>query len=122
VEQLELELVKLERDYRLGFVKLELVQLEFLGLELDLMEQHRLRSFRSLGVIARSAPALTPALSRDGSGSLDERAASLIVGLTAVLCGSLTLAAPQLVGAFSKQPERSVTVLALTLVLQMFAV
>jgi putative nucleotidyltransferase with HDIG domain len=122
VEQLELELVKLERDYRLGFVKLELVQLEFLGLELDLMEQHRLRSFRSLGVIARSAPALAPALSRDGSGSLDERAASLIVGLTAVLCGSLTLAAPQLVGAFSKQPERSVTVLALTLVLQMFAV
>ncbi len=85
------------------------------------MEQHRLRSFRSLGVIARSAPALAPALSRDGSGSLDERAASLIVGLTAVLCGSLTLAAPQLVGAFSEQPERSVTVLALTLVLQMFA-
>jgi putative nucleotidyltransferase with HDIG domain len=61
-------------------------------------------------------------ISRDGSGSLDERVASLIVALTAVLCGSLTLAAPQLAAAFSEQPERSVTVLALTLILQMFSV
>jgi putative nucleotidyltransferase with HDIG domain len=96
--------------------------LELLELELDLVEQYGPRSVRSLGLIARSAPALTPALSRDGGNSLDERVASLIVGLTAVLCGAFTLAAPQLVRAFSEQPERSVTVLALTLLLQMFSV
>jgi putative nucleotidyltransferase with HDIG domain len=106
----------------LGLIELELVQLELLELELDLMEQHGLRSVRSLGVISQSAPALAPGLSRDGSGSLDERVASLIVALTAVLCGSLTLTAPQFVRAFSEQPERSVTVLALTLILQMFSV
>jgi hypothetical protein len=95
--------------------------LELVELELDLVEQHRLRSVRSLGMIARSAPALTPALSRNGGRSLDERAASLIVGLTAILCGAFTLAAPQLVRAFSEQPQRGVTVLALTLLLQMFS-
>jgi putative nucleotidyltransferase with HDIG domain len=112
----------LERNRGLGLVELELVQLELLELELDLVEQHRLRSVRSLGMIARGAPALAPAFSRDAANPLDERAASLIVGLTAVLCGALTVAAPQLVGSLSEHPQRSVTVLALTLVLQMFSV
>jgi hypothetical protein len=72
-------------------------------------------------VIGGSPPALTSAISGDAR-PLDERAASLIVALTAILCGGFTIAAPQLVHAFSEEPQRAVAVLALTLVLQMFSV
>jgi putative nucleotidyltransferase with HDIG domain len=88
------------------------------------VERQRLGLVRPLGLIARRAPALEPVDADDVGqlASLDQRAASLIVGLTAILCGSFTVFVPQLLLAFSEQPERSLTVLALTLVLQLFSV
>jgi putative nucleotidyltransferase with HDIG domain len=97
---------------------------ELVELELDLVERQRLGLVRPLGLIARRAPALEPVDADDVGqlASLDQRAASLIVGLTAILCGSFAVFVPQLLLAFSEQPERSLTVLALTLVLQLFSV
>jgi HD domain len=87
------------------------------------LEQHRLRLVRPLELIGGRvpAPALAP-VSSPGSSSLDERAASLIVALTALLSVSLAFAAPQLARAVTQKPGQVATLLGLTLLLQMCSV
>jgi putative nucleotidyltransferase with HDIG domain len=84
------------------------------------MEQQRLRLVRPLELIARRAPR-APA-SEQRRPPLDERVASLIVGLTALLSVSLVFATPQLARTVAHEPRQVGTVLVLTLLLQMFSV
>jgi hypothetical protein len=53
---------------------------------------------------------------------LDERVASLIVGLAAALAGCLVVATPQIERTIQAEPERVAALLALTLLLQLFSV
>jgi putative nucleotidyltransferase with HDIG domain len=55
-------------------------------------------------------------------GSFDERVAALILALTAGVSASLVFAAPELAHTVSQQPGQVVTLLALTLLLQMCSV
>jgi putative nucleotidyltransferase with HDIG domain len=85
------------------------------------MEQHRLRLFRPLGLIAGrvSVPARRPGRPL---AALDERVASFIAALAALVSVALAVAAPELARMVSEQPVRVATLLVLTLVLQMFSV
>lgn len=56
------------------------------------------------------------------SGAVDERVASLIVGLAATLAVCLATAAPQIEHTLRTEPAQVVSLLALTLVLQLFSV
>jgi HD domain len=53
---------------------------------------------------------------------LDERVASLIVGLAAALAGCLVIAGPQIERTIQTEPRRVAALLALTLLLQLFSV
>jgi putative nucleotidyltransferase with HDIG domain len=54
--------------------------------------------------------------------ALDERVASLIVALAVFVSGGFVFAAPQLLRMLAEQPGRVMTLLGLTLILQMFSV
>jgi putative nucleotidyltransferase with HDIG domain len=58
----------------------------------------------------------------DRAGRLDERIASLIVALAAVLAGCLVMATPQIQQTIVAQPQRVASLFALTLLLQLFSV
>jgi putative nucleotidyltransferase with HDIG domain len=87
------------------------------------VEQRRLRLVRPLGVAARGAPAQTLALARERQhAAVDERVASLIIAVAALLCVGLVLTAPQLLHMVREESGRVGTLLALTLLLQLLSV
>jgi hypothetical protein len=117
LERLQLERLELELDCGLGCLQLERLELERLELERDLVEQ-RLQHLRPLAIAARAgvlAPGRSPS-------PLDERVVAVLVALGALVSGGLVVAAPQLVEAVSERPREVVTLLALTLLLQLFSV
>jgi hypothetical protein len=65
------------------------------------------------------ATALPRALRRS---PLDERVALLVAGLGSLVAGGMVVAAPQLARTIAEQPQQVGTLLALTLVLQLFSV
>jgi len=85
------------------------------------VEQHRIRLVRPLGLIGTLAPSAARAPA-DPASRLDERVASLIVALTAILSASFAFTAPQLLQVVAEQPGRLATLLVLTLLLQMSSV
>jgi HD domain/MASE9 len=93
--------------------------MEQLQLELDVLECHsqRLRLVELAPKIFRGYP-----LRRDRLAAVDDRVASLIVVLAALLTGCLAVAAPRIQDTITTQPERVASLLALTLLLQLFSV
>ena len=74
-------------------------------------------------LLARPRPVLTrPPAAEAASSGLDERVVTLIVGLAIAACVALTATSAGLISTAEKQPGRIVTLLALTLALQMFSV
>ena len=74
-------------------------------------------------LLARPRPVLTrPPAPEAASSGLDERVVTLIVGLAITACVALTATSAGLISSAEKQPGRIVTLLALTLALQMFSV
>ena len=74
-------------------------------------------------LLARPRPVLTRPPSPDAASSgLDERVVTLIVGLAITACVALTATSAGLISSAKEQPVRIVTLLALTLALQMFSV
>ncbi len=74
-------------------------------------------------LLARPRPVLTrPPAPEAASSGLDERVVTLIVGLAIAACVALTATSAGLISTAEKQPGRIVTLLALTLALQMFSV
>ena len=74
-------------------------------------------------LFARPRPVLTRPPSPDAASSgLDERVVTLIVGLAITACVALTATSAGLISSAKEQPGRIVTLLALTLALQMFSV
>jgi hypothetical protein len=74
-------------------------------------------------LLARPRPVLTRPPSPDAASSgLDERVVTLIVGLAIAACVALTATSAGLISSAKEQPGRIVTLLALTLALQMFSV
>ena len=74
-------------------------------------------------LLARPRPVLTrPPAPEAASSGLDERVVTLIVGLAIAACVALTATSAGLISSAKEQPGRIVTLLALTLALQMFSV
>ena len=74
-------------------------------------------------LLARPRPVLTrPPAQEAASSGLDERVVTLIVGLAIAACVALTATSAGLISSAKEQPGRIVTLLALTLALQMFSV
>ena len=74
-------------------------------------------------LFARPRPVLTrPPAPEAASSGLNERVVTLIVGLAITACVALTATSAGLVSSAKEQPVRIVTLLALTLALQMFSV
>ena len=74
-------------------------------------------------LLARPRPVLTrPPAPEAASSGLDERVVTLIVGLAITACVALTATSAGLISSAKEQPVRIVTLLALTLALQMFSV
>jgi hypothetical protein len=74
-------------------------------------------------LLARPRPVLTRPPDREAASSgLDERVVTLIVGLAIAACVALTATSAGLISTAKEQPGRIVTLLALTLALQMFSV
>jgi hypothetical protein len=74
-------------------------------------------------LFARPRPVLTrPPAPEAASSGLNERVVTLIVGLAIAACVALTATSAGLISTAEKQPGRIVTLLALTLALQMFSV
>ena len=74
-------------------------------------------------LFARPRPVLTrPPAPEAASSGLDERVVTLIVGLAITACVALTATSAGLISSAKEQPVRIVTLLALTLALQMFSV
>jgi hypothetical protein len=74
-------------------------------------------------LFARPRPVLTRPPAPDAASSgLDERVVTLIVGLAITACVALTATSAGLISSAKEQPVRIVTLLALTLALQMFSV
>ena len=74
-------------------------------------------------LLARPRPVLTrPPAPEAASSGLDERVVTLIVGLAITACVALTATSAGLISSAKEQPGRIVTLLALTLALQMFSV
>ena len=74
-------------------------------------------------LLARPRPVLTrPPAPEAASSGLDERVVTLIVGLAITACVALTATSAGLFSSAKEQPVRIVTLLALTLALQMFSV
>jgi HD domain/MASE9 len=65
---------------------------------------------------ARTAP------STETAAGLDQRVLMLVVGLAIIACGALVAEFPSLPASISEEPDQIATLLALTLVLQMFSV
>ncbi len=74
-------------------------------------------------LFARPRPVLTrPPVPEAASSGLNERVVTLIVGLAITACVALTATSAGLISSAKEQPVRIVTLLALTLALQMFSV
>ena len=74
-------------------------------------------------LFARPRPVLTrPPAPEAASSGLNERVVTLIVGLAIAACVALTATSAGLISTAEKQSVRIVTLLALTLALQMFSV
>jgi hypothetical protein len=74
-------------------------------------------------LFARPRPVLTrPPVPEAASSGLNERVVTLIVGLAITACVALTATSAGLISSAKEQPLRIVTLLALTLALQMFSV
>jgi hypothetical protein len=74
-------------------------------------------------LFARPRPVLTrPPVPEAASSGLNERVVTLIVGLAITACVALTATSAGLISSAKEQPVRIVTLLALTLSLQMFSV
>ena len=74
-------------------------------------------------LFARPRPVLTrPPVPGGGGGGRNERVVTLIVGLAITACVALTATSAGLISSAKEQPVRIVTLLALTLALQMFSV
>jgi hypothetical protein len=74
-------------------------------------------------LFARPRPVLTrPPVPEAASSGLNERVVTLIVGLAITACAALTATSAGLISTAKEQPARIVTLLALTLALQMFSV
>ena len=74
-------------------------------------------------LLARPRPVLTrPPDPEAASSGLNERVVTLIVGLAITACVALTATSAGLISSAKEQPGRIVTLLALTLALQMFSV
>jgi len=74
-------------------------------------------------LLARPRPVLTrPPDTEAASSGLNERVVTLIVGLAITACVALTATSAGLISSAKEQPGRIVTLLALTLALQMFSV
>ena len=74
-------------------------------------------------LLARPRPVLTrPPAPETASSGLNERVVTLIVGLAITACVALTATSAGLISTAKEQPVRIVTLLALTLALQMFSV
>jgi putative nucleotidyltransferase with HDIG domain len=95
--------------------------LELVELERDVVEQQRLGDVRSVELTPTAAPAQAPQhVAR--LASLNERVAMLIVALTAVVTTGAAVAASSVVRTVADEPVRVGTLVALTLMLQMFSV
>jgi hypothetical protein len=74
-------------------------------------------------LFARPRPVLTrPPATEAASSGFDERVVTLIVGLAITACVALTATSAGLISTAEERPVRIVTLLALTLALQMFSV
>jgi hypothetical protein len=73
-------------------------------------------------LLARPRPVLARPPAEAASSGLNERVVTLIVGLAIAACVALTATSAGLISTAKEQPVRIVTLLALTLALQMFSV
>jgi hypothetical protein len=73
-------------------------------------------------LLARPRPVLARPPAEAASSGLNERVVTLIVGLAIAACVALTATSAGLISSAKEQPGRIVTLLALTIALQMFSV
>jgi hypothetical protein len=120
LEQLLVELVELELDRRLEFLELELVELELVELELDLLDNDG-RRLRRLGLMPGAAVDMPREVASPGT-SLHQDVAALIAVLGTVASAAVVVEFDPLRTTVVTLPGRVLTLILLTLALQMFSV